>query len=357
VQGTPGRSRRDPADPFATEAYSYHLPARLIAQYPVEPRDSARLLVLDRHREELQHVRFRDLPRFLRPGDSLVLNESRVLPARLFARKPTGGRVEILLVEPLEEGRWWALLRASRLPEPGTRLELPGGWEAVLEARDAEGGRYRVALRGPGSLRELLERHGHVPLPPYIRRPDAPEDRRWYQTVYARAEGSVAAPTAGLHFTPELLERLREMGVGLARVVLHVGPGTFRPVKTSDLRQHRMHEEPYEVPEETVRELAETRRRGGRVVCVGTTAVRTLEAAAGPDGLPRAGKGRTNLYIYPPYEFKAVDALITNFHLPRSTLLMLVCAFGGRERVLRAYEEAVRLGYRFYSYGDAMLIL
>jgi S-adenosylmethionine:tRNA ribosyltransferase-isomerase len=346
---------------YQTDAYAYDLPKEMIAQRPVTPRDASRLLVLDRRSHSLRHARFSDLPNLLEPGDVLVVNESRVLPARLLGRSQEDKETEVLLVEAIGgEGEWRALLGSARGTGLGFEVRFGGGWRAVVTGVEESGAR-RVRLHGGGSLERFLDEQGHVPLPPYIKRPDEPEDRTSYQTVYARVLGSVAAPTAGLHFTEKLLGCLEARGVQIARVILHVGPGTFRPVRGKDLRKHRLHEECFSIPEETSRILGETRRSGRRIVCVGTTTVRALETVAKrrPEGefLCPPGSGRTDLFIHPPFHFELTDVLITNFHLPRSTLLMLVCAFGGRELVLEAYEEAVRRGYRFYSYGDAMLIL
>ncbi|MBP7146150.1 MAG: tRNA preQ1(34) S-adenosylmethionine ribosyltransferase-isomerase QueA [Acidobacteria bacterium] len=346
--------------------FDYELPAASIAQEPATPRDAARLLVLDRAAGGPRHARVRDLPELLRAGDLLVLNDTRVVPARLFARKPTGGAVELLLLERLDTSApgetWLALVGASRAPRPHVALELPDGYRAeLLEPTDDEG-RARVAVAGPGPVAELLERRGLPPLPPYIRRapgdPRLAADRERYQTVYAREPGAVAAPTAGLHFTPELLDRLAARGVERAALTLHVGEGTFRPVRAPDTADVRLHEESFTVPEATAAAIAAARGRGGRVVAVGTTVARALESRPdGPRGAPLPGAGRTSLFIAPGFAFRHVDALLTNFHLPRSTLLMLVAAFAGRERVLAAYREAVAAGYRFYSYGDAMLAL
>ncbi|MBU1950098.1 MAG: tRNA preQ1(34) S-adenosylmethionine ribosyltransferase-isomerase QueA, partial [Candidatus Eisenbacteria bacterium] len=315
----------------------------------------------------LDHRIFRDLPDFLRSGDLLLLNESRVIPARLFGKKPTGGRAEILLVESAAENpepaqrNYFGMIRPARAGRPGSIIELEDGWRVVVEERALEEGMHRLRLEGTGRVEDLLAHCGHMPLPPYIRREDTEEDRERYQTVYAKQPGSIAAPTAGLHFTKELLDKIRGMGVCTASVILHVGPGTFRPVRERDLRRHRLHPESYEIPEAASRAVEETRRAGGRIVCVGTTTVRAVEAAAAersPAGpLCPPGGGRTRLFIHPPYTFQVTDALITNFHLPRSTLLMLVSAFGGREEVLSAYRTAVLQKYAFYSYGDAMLIL
>jgi S-adenosylmethionine:tRNA ribosyltransferase-isomerase len=339
------------------EDFDYPLPETQIARYPKGERDASRLLVLDRNAGRSHHE-FRELPRLLDPGDLLVLNDTRVFPARLRGRKPSGGRVELLLTEPEDPDgtaqRWQALYTASKAIRPGMRLDLGGGLAAELIEPLGEGlGRFW--LRAPQGVRPAIDEAGEVPLPPYLHRAPEPSDRERYQTIYARAEGAVAAPTAGLHFTPSLLSALEARGVRMASLTLHVGPGTFLPVRDEDLGRHRMHEERYLVPEATAREVAETRARGRRVVAVGTTSARALESAW-EGGALRAGPGRTDLFILPGYRFRAVDALLTNFHLPRSTLLMLVSGFAGREVILDAYAEAVREGYRFYSYGDAMLL-
>jgi S-adenosylmethionine:tRNA ribosyltransferase-isomerase len=300
-----------------------------------------------------------ELPELLRPGDRLVFNDTRVLPARLFCHKSSGAAVELLFLEPLGDGRWHALARPARRVKPGTEVLVDGDSAVrlgVAGARD-DGTRVIEVVAGAGGIEEVIERHGQVPLPPYIRRMATVEDRETYQTVYARSPGAVAAPTAGLHFTPSLLERLAARGVARSFVTLHVGVGTFRPVKEEDPRKHRIHEERYEVSAETAREIAGTRAGGGRIVAVGTTVVRTLEHCACADGRIEPGSGVTRLMILPGHRFAAIDGLVTNFHLPESTLLMLVGAFAGRERVLRAYEEAIGERYRFYSYGDAMAIL
>jgi S-adenosylmethionine:tRNA ribosyltransferase-isomerase len=345
--------------PLLPSDFDYDLPEALVAQEPVSPRDASRLLVLPRGEGPVEHRRFADLPGLLRPGDLLVFNDTRVIPARLEGKKETGGQVELLLVEPLPPGggpgaRFRAMGQASKAIRPGQALRF-GDLEARVEAAEGRGF-FTVRFDRDGeAFAAALERVGHVPLPPYVKRPDGPLDRERYQTVYARAPGSAAAPTAGLHFTPALLDRLEAGGVARAMVTLHVGPGTFLPVREEDLRLHRMHEEPYEVEAAAARSFAECRARGGRVVAVGTTSVRVLETAHSGGAL-RAGRGRTGIFITPGHAFRAVDALVTNLHLPRSTLLMLVCAFAGRERTLGAYREAVRVGYRFYSYGDAMLV-
>jgi S-adenosylmethionine:tRNA ribosyltransferase-isomerase len=338
--------------------FDYHLPPELIAQEPLPERDASRLLVLDRASGAVQHRSFRDLPALLNPGDLVVMNRSRVIAARLLGLRSKGGEAEILLVRDRGDGRWEAMVRPGRHLRPGQRVTVDEDLSVVIETEAlAEDGRRRVCLLSrrrdiPGAL----ERCGHVPLPPYVRRPDRPQDRERYQTVYAREPGSIAAPTAGLHFTPSILERLKERGVETAEVVLHVGPGTFRPVTAPRVEDHRVLAEPYVLPAETAQAVARARERGGRVVAIGTTSVRTLEGSAAKGGAAAAGSGETALVIVPGFRFQVVDALVTNFHLPRSSLLLLVSAFAGRERVLAAYAEAVRSGYRFYSYGDAMFV-
>ncbi len=330
-----------------TSDFDYHLPPEAIAQHPGE-RGESRLLVLGRTTAER---RFAELPDLLDPGDLLVVNDTRVIPARLRARRPTGGRVEILLVERQGSASWWCLLRPGRRLPPGAPLAVEDGPSARVEER--ADGRFRLTFEQP--IEPLLKEIGETPLPPYIDRPVEPRDRERYQTVYAARPGAVAAPTAGLHFTPALLTALERRGIRQASLTLHVGPGTFRPVKAENPEEHVMDAERFEIPEATAEAVAATRRNGRRVVAVGTTVVRSLETAATSDGLVAAGAGRTGLYIRPGYGFRVVDRLITNFHLPRSTLLMLVCAFAGRNRVLDAYRQAVGSGFRFYSYGDAML--
>ncbi len=339
------------------EELDYDLPQELIAQVPLERRDASRLLVLPRGEGATRHVGFGDLPELLGPGDLLVLNDSRVIPARLVGRKASGGRCEMLLVEPLDPDgtRWRAMGQASKPVRAGGRIDFDG---LAAEVEAVEGGGFYAIRFGVGgaSLEAALERVGRVPLPPYIQREPSEADRQRYQTVVARVPGSVAAPTAGLHFTPGLLEQLDRRGVARAQVTLHVGPGTFLPVRVARLDDHRMHAERYEVPEATAAAFASARARGGRVVAVGTTSTRALESAWSAGGL-RIGPGRTEIFIRPGHRFRSVDGLLTNFHLPRSTLLALACALGGTERVLAAYREAVAERYRFFSYGDAMAIL
>jgi S-adenosylmethionine:tRNA ribosyltransferase-isomerase len=355
-----------------TADFDYHLPPELIAQQPAGQRDASRLLVLDRKTGNMAHRQFTDLPDYMRAGDVVVFNDSRVIPARLRGRKPSsGGEVELLLVEENAANDWWTMLRPGKRVRVGTEIELhdragqPAGWHAVVTAKNDEG-HCRLQFSGGENILAKLDEIGEVPLPPYIERPehfDQAADRERYQTVYARAAGSVAAPTAGLHFTPKILETLRARGVDTAFVTLHVGLGTFAPVKADDLAQHVMHEERYVLPEAAAETIRQARAHGGRVIAAGTTTVRVLESCADADGQLRPGAGRTRIFIHPPYSFRVVDALITNFHLPQSTLLMLVSAFAasggllGRELMLRAYAEAVRERYRFFSYGDAMLIV
>jgi len=347
--------------------YDFDLPEALIAQAPLAERDASRLLVLDRATGAVAHRRFAEWPRLLGHGDLVVLNDTRVIPARLLGRKQgSGGRVELLLVRPdadvdasgalsgsAEALRWICLGQASKSLRPGTVVELEGGRATVLEALGE--GELRVRFEAPGSVGALLERSGRVPLPPYVDREPTPEDRTRYQTVYARADGSVAAPTAGLHLTARTFAELEALGVERRFVTLDVGPGTFLPVRSEDESSHRMHAERYHVSDETAAAVNRARAEGRRIVAVGTTVVRTLESAAGY-GQVRPGAGSSRLFIRPPYTFQVVDALLTNFHLPRSTLLMLVSAFAGRERVLAAYRAAVEERYRFFSYGDAMFI-
>jgi S-adenosylmethionine:tRNA ribosyltransferase-isomerase len=349
---------------YSIEDYDYDLPRDLIAQEPLADRAASRLLVLERRTGRIEHRTFRDLPELLAPGDLLVLNRSRVLPARLLARRPGGGSAEILLVRRRGPDLWTAMVRPGRRLRPGLTLDVASGFQVRIESPDtpdapsADAGPMRPVrlLVEDGNPDAAIDRHGHVPLPPYIRRPDTPADRERYQTVYASAPGSVAAPTAGLHFTDALLARLGARGILRAELVLHVGPGTFRPVDVADVRRHRVDPETYELPEATVAAVTRAASERRRVVAVGTTTTRALEAAAAQGPL-RAHLGETDLVLYPGRPFRVVDGLLTNFHLPRSSLLLLVCAFAGREAVLAAYAEAVRERYRFYSYGDAMVIL
>ena len=339
--------------------FEYDLPRDLIAQEPAEPRDASRLLVVNRARGSWEDWRFGDLLRLLRPGDCLVANQSKVIPARLPATLEADGRpVELLMLRSLGGTRWEALVRPGRRCRAGARVLVAAGAARATVVAQADAGMRILDLDAPWPARELLERYGLPPLPPYIARHDAPkpEDRHRYQTVYASHEGSVAAPTAGLHFTPELIERLRERGVEFHHLTLHVGLGTFRPLRVLQVEAHRMAQEEVEIPAETADAVNRARAEGRRVIAVGTTTTRALEWASSARGRVRAGRGAADLYIYPGYSFKAIDGLITNFHLPRSTLLLLVSAFCGRELLLAAYRHAVAARYRFYSYGDAMLI-
>ncbi len=332
----------------------YDLPEERIAQTPVEPRDHSRLMVLHRDTDQIEHRHFYDVIDYLNPGDVLVINETRVIPARLFGERAGGGACEVLLLRQLGPKRWETLVKPGKKLKPGAEITFGGG---RLRARIAEttdvGGRI-VDFDCDGTFEAALDELGEMPLPPYIH--ERLEDKERYQTVYAKQEGSAAAPTAGLHFTPELLNRIREKGVDVVPVLLHVGLGTFRPVKTENVEEHEMHSEYFEVTAEAAARINAARERGGRVVAVGTTSVRTLESAA-ENGVLLPRRGETSIFIKPGYRFQMVDALITNFHLPGSTLVMLVSALYDREKILAAYEEAVRDEYRFFSFGDAMLIL
>ncbi len=345
------------SDVLLVDAYDYDLPAELIAQRPAEPRDASRLMVLDRRRPGLMHRTFRDIVDYLTPDDVLVLNDTRVLPARLLGRKATGGKAEILLLRPLSGNEWEALVRPSRRLRPGTEIAFddPRLTVVIGEAVGEHTGTRRVALQCDGPLDEILDAVGRMPLPPYIH--EEPEDPERYQTVFAHVPGSAAAPTAGLHFTPELLTRIRELGTKIVHVTLHVGLDTFRPVTAKYVTEHVIHREAYSVSAEAAVVINEARAKGGRCIAVGTTTCRTLESAAAEDGTVQPQTAETGLFIYPGYRFRVVDALVTNFHLPRSSLLMLVAAFAGKERIMSAYAEAVRHRYRFFSFGDAMLLL
>ena len=334
--------------------FYFDLPEELIAQTPLQARDQSRLLLLDKNSGELEHRHFYELPDFLGEGDCLVLNDSRVLPARLMGTRPGGGAVELVLLRDLGGDRWECLSRPGRKTKPGTELSFGGGELEALVESVAEGGNRIVRFSYEGIFLEVLERLGKMPLPPYIKAELSDGER--YQTVYSRELGSAAAPTAGLHFTKELLEKIEAMGVKICYVTLHVGLGTFRPVKEEEIEAHEMHSEFCVVPEETARTVSETKGRGGRVIAVGTTSCRTLESFSEADGSLAASSGWTDIFIYPGYSFKCVDALVTNFHLPESTLIMLVSALAGRKNVLEAYNTAVRERYRFFSFGDAMFI-
>lgn len=336
--------------------FYYDLPERLIAQTPAEPRDSARMLVYDRATGETAHRHFYDLPDYLKRGDILVINNTRVLPARIYGHKATGARVELLLHKRRSLTEWEVLARPARKAEPGTELIFSDRLRAVVTGRGEDGLRT-VRFSFEGVFEDLLAQVGEMPLPPYIRRKPADEDAERYQTVYAKESGSSAAPTAGLHFTPGLMERVRAAGAEFVEVLLHVGLGTFRPVKTENVLDHKMHSEFYAVSPEAAGKLNDAKKQGRRIIAVGTTSVRVLESATDDTGEIRAGSGDTDIFIYPPYTFRSVDGLITNFHLPESTLVMLVSAFIGREKTLALYKEAVEKEYRFFSYGDAMLLL
>ena len=338
-----------------TSDFDYILPPELIAQTPTAQRDASRLLCLDRQTGAYSHHHFYNLPDFLRPGDCLILNNSRVLPARLLGQRlPGGGACEVLLLIDRGDNVWECIVRPGKHLRAGARLSFGTGELTAEVAEVLPDGNRLVRFFYEGIFLEVLERLGKMPLPPYIKA--ELQDQERYQTVYSKVNGSAAAPTAGLHFTPELLETIAARGVRLGYVTLHVGLGTFRPVKEEDVEAHEMHSEYCTVPEETAALINETKANGGRVICVGTTSCRTVESWAGEDGTMKASAGWTSIYIYPGYRFKVMDALVTNFHLPQSTLLMLVSAFAGRENVLRAYEEAVREGYRFFSFGDAMFL-
>jgi S-adenosylmethionine:tRNA ribosyltransferase-isomerase len=337
-----------------TADFDYELPPELIAQHPPAERDAARMLVLDSPAGAVTHATVRDLPQYLNPGDLLVLNDSRVLPARLIGRRRDGGEAEVLLLRPIDADRhrWEALIRPARRLAAGSRVQFDDS-DLGVSVEERNGETVTVRLEGVEDPVAEVRRIGEMPTPPYIK--ERLQDRERYQTVYAREEGSAAAPTAGLHFTPQLLSSLRERGVGVAFVTLHIGLDTFRPVRVDDPAQHRIHREWYRISEDTARAVTDAHRKRKRVIAVGTTSVRVLESAA-TDGGVAAGEGWTGLFIVPGYRFRVIDAMLTNFHLPKSTLLMLVSAFAGRERVLAAYAEAIERRYRFYSFGDSMLI-
>ncbi len=338
-----------------TEDFWYDLPEELIAQTPLEKRDSSRLLVLDRKTGETYHKHFFDVYDYLQPGDCLVMNDSRVLPARLLGKRPSGGAVELLLLRDMGDRKWECLAKPGRKLLPGQEVIFGNGELTATILDVLDDGNRLVEFHFEGIFLEVLERLGKMPLPPYIKA--QLQDQERYQTVYSREVGSAAAPTAGLHFTQELLDKLKANGVSLAFVTLHVGLGTFRPVKVENINDHHMHSELCILPSETADILNKTRKAGGRIICVGTTSCRTLESLACADGTFISGSKWTDIFIYPGYKFRAMDGLITNFHLPESTLVMLVSAFAGRDNVLRAYGEAMQEKYRFFSFGDAMLII
>lgn len=339
-----------------TKDFDFYLPQELIAQDPLEDRASSRLFVLDKKTGERKHQVFRDIVGYLKPGDCLVLNNTKVIPARLIGEKEgTGAHIELLLLKRKEKDVWETLVKPGKKAKPGTRISFGGGLlTAEIEKIEEEGNRL-VRFTYEGIFEEILDQLGQMPLPPYITH--QLQDKNRYQTVYAKYEGSAAAPTAGLHFTKELLKQIEDMGVVIASVTLHVGLGTFRPVKVEDVAKHHMHSEFYQVEEAEAEKINKAKASGHRVICVGTTSCRTIESAADEQGLVRPGSGDTEIFIYPGYQFKVLDALITNFHLPESTLLMLVSALAGRDNILAAYAEAVEEKYRFFSFGDAMLIM
>ena len=337
------------------EEFDYNLPEELIAQVPIAKRDESRLMVLHRESKKVEHKTFKDVIDYLRPGDCLVRNNTKVIPARLYGKKETGANVEFVLLNQIEGDIWESIVRPGNKLKPGTKVEFGDGLLKATILDIMDGGTRKVEFEYEGIFNEILDEIGLMPLPPYIHESLKEKDR--YQTVYAKYDGSAAAPTAGLHFTPELLKRIEEKGVKIANVTLHVGIGTFRPVKEENIEEHKMHTEHFYIKQEDVEKINETKKAGGRVIAVGTTSCRVLETIASEEtGLVEATEGDTGIYIYPGYKFKCIDGLITNFHLPKSTLLMLVSALAGREFVLDAYNEAVKEKYRFFSFGDAMLI-
>ncbi|NPA58302.1 MAG: tRNA preQ1(34) S-adenosylmethionine ribosyltransferase-isomerase QueA [Aquificae bacterium] len=336
---------------YTLSDFDYRLPKELIARYPIEPRDSCRLMVLDRKKGSIEHKTFRDIVQYLQEGDTLVLNDTKVIPARLKGRKETGAKVEVFLLRQVDKDLWEALVKNLKRLKEGQEVIFGKGFKGELVEK-RENGTALIRLKG-NDIQALIEKYGQVPLPPYIERESEEKDREEYQTVFARKEGAVASPTAGLHFTRRLLEEIREKGVNVEFITLHVGLGTFKPVSEEDFTKHRIHEEYYHIPEKTVRAIQQTKEKGKRVFAVGTTVVRTLETYA----ITGEREGFSSLFIYPPFRFQVVDSLITNFHLPKSTLLLLVSAFASRDMILEAYRTAVRERYRFFSYGDAMLII
>jgi S-adenosylmethionine:tRNA ribosyltransferase-isomerase len=346
------------------EEFDYTLPSSLIAQYPPPQRGDSRLMVLHRSQERIEHRDFRDILEYFHPGDLLVMNNTRVLPARLFGKKesrtdPTsgGGKCEFLLIPPLNgtNGIWEVLIKRAKKIKEGTRIHF--GNSLFGEVRGVKDGKGRICFNDHSEVIEILQEIGHIPLPPYIKRKDELLDKDRYQTIYAERDGSIAAPTAGLHFTPSLLQSLRDRGISTTMITLHIGIGTFTPVKVKNIEDHKMEPECLELSEETVKEIEKTKQKGGKVVAVGTTTTKTLESFSNSEGRVRPGNGLSSLFIAPPYRFRVIDALITNFHLPKSTLIMLASAFAGKDLLMTAYREAIDKKYRFYSYGDAMLIL
>jgi len=338
-----------------TSDFDYYLPEELIAQTPVYPRDSSRLLVFDREKDEFSHHEFRDIVKFLKKGDVLVRNNTKVLPARMFAFTPNGAKVEILLLKRYDLTEWEVMVKPGKKAKPGAKLTINEKLSLEVLSVIEESGTRRVKFIFDGVFEDIISEIGEMPLPPYIT--EKLKDQSRYQTVYAKVDGSAAAPTAGLHFTDRLIEELKEMGVEIVDVLLHVGLGTFRPVKTEDILSHHMHSEYYEISKQSAERINLAKKEGRRVIAVGTTSVRTLESAADENGLVKECKDNTEIFIYPPYKFKCVDSLITNFHLPKSTLLMLVSSLSTRERILELYKTAVEERYRFFSFGDACLIL
>jgi S-adenosylmethionine:tRNA ribosyltransferase-isomerase len=339
------------------EEFNYTLPSSLIAQYPSNQRGESRLMVLHRSQGTIEHREFKDILDYFHPGDLLAMNNTRVLPARLIGKKETGGKCEILLIPSWNgtKGAWEVLIKGARKIKQGTRIQFGEGlYGEVKEAKDGKG---KISFSGQGEVMEILLKIGHMPLPPYIKREDEPLDKDRYQTIFAERDGSIAAPTAGLHLTHSLLQSLRDQGVETTWITLHIGTGTFVPVKVKNIEDHSMEAEWIEISEQTVKKIDETKQREGRVITVGTTSTKALESFSDTEGRVKPGKNLSSLFIYPPYHFRVIDGLITNFHLPKSTLIMLVSAFAGRDFLMKAYQEAIEKKYRFYSYGDAMLIL
>jgi S-adenosylmethionine:tRNA ribosyltransferase-isomerase len=339
------------------EEFDYHLPTSLIAQYPSPQRGETSLMIVHRQTGVIEHRSFRDIIEYLNPADLLVINNTRVLPARIIGKKETGGRIEMLFIPSWNgtNGEWKALIKGSGKLKRGARIRFEHGLEGEVE--EVKDGRGKVRFFCQGELMDILKRIGHIPLPPYIKRGDEPLDRNRYQTVYAERDGSIAAPTAGLHFTRAILQSFKEKGIHNTKITLHIGVGTFAPVKSFDIEDHAMEAERIEISEETAKEIEDTKARGGKVIAVGTTTTRALESFSDGKGGVKPGVGMTSLFIYPPYRFRVIEGLVTNFHLPKSTLIMLVSAFVGKDLLMKVYREAVRRKYRFYSYGDAMLIL
>src|SRR4030043_346933 len=339
------------------EEFDYRLPTSLIAQYPSPKRGETSLMILHRQNGMIEHQAFQDMTQYLNSSDLLVLNNTRVLPSRLVGKKETGGRIEMLLIPSWNgrKGEWQALIKATGKVKPGARIRFEQGLEGEVE--EVKDGKGRVRFTSQGEVTDILEKIGHIPLPPYIKRGDDPLDKERYQTVFAERDGSIAAPTAGLHFTHALLQSLKEKGVRTTTITLHIGIGTFAPIKACDIEDHSMEAEWIEISEKTARDIEATKARGGRVIAVGTTTTRALESFSNGNGGVKPGKGMTSLFIYPPYRFRVIDGLVPNFHLPKSTLIMLVSAFAGKDLLMKAYHDAAHRKYRFYSYGDAMLIL